>query len=210
VDAAVIIARVARAIEAHGLEAILIGNAGAAMHGAPVMAVGMDFLIRRAPANRKKLKSIASDLGATLYRPIYPASRTVRLMNDDQTLQVDFMEEVSGLRSFEGVRKRAQLMRVAGREVRIAALADITKSADIVKNEGAADRPSDRAVHEILERYSKPSQPKIKTTRKQRLEMLRIQSDWLENDMIRRRVAAPLEHRMNFLRKRVGICQSCL
>jgi hypothetical protein len=37
-----------------------------------------------------------------------------------------------------------------------------------------------------------------------------VQSEWLENDMIRRRVAAPIERRMNFLRKRVGICRSCL
>jgi hypothetical protein len=42
------------------------------------------------------------------------------------------------------------------------------------------------------------------------MELLRKQSDWLENDMIRRRVAAPLERRMNFLRKRIGICSSSL
>lgn len=49
-----------------------------------------------------------------------------------------------------------------------------------------------------------------KLTRKVRLELLKQQSEWLENDMIRRRVAAPLESRMNFLRKRIGICRSCL
>jgi hypothetical protein len=47
-------------------------------------------------------------------------------------------------------------------------------------------------------------------TRKERLEQLKAQSEWLENDMIRRRVAAPIERRMNFLRKRIGICRSCL
>jgi hypothetical protein len=40
--------------------------------------------------------------------------------------------------------------------------------------------------------------------------MPRIQGDWLENDIVRRRVAALIEQRMNFLRKRIGICQSCL
>ena len=49
-----------------------------------------------------------------------------------------------------------------------------------------------------------------KLTRKQRLEALRIASDLLENDMIRRRLAAPIERRMNFLRRRVGICSSAL
>lgn len=49
-----------------------------------------------------------------------------------------------------------------------------------------------------------------KPPRKVRLAELEKQSDWLEKEMIRRRVAAPIERRMNFLRKRVGICSSCL
>jgi hypothetical protein len=52
----------------------------------------------------------------------------------------------------------------------------------------------------------KPSKP----TRKARLEALKKQNEWLENDLIRRRVALPLERRMNFLRKRIGICSSAL
>ena len=145
-DAADIIARVAKAIERHGLDAVLIGNAGAAMHGAPVTTIDLDFLIRRTPANRKKLIAIAADLRATLYAPFYPASRVLRMMNDDETLQVDFMDEVSGIRSFEGVRKRAQRVHLAGATVCLAALADI------IKMKKAADRPRDRAVLEILEK----------------------------------------------------------
>ena len=53
-DATLIVARVARAIEAHGLESILIGNAAAALHGAPVTTIDLDFLIRRPAANRTK------------------------------------------------------------------------------------------------------------------------------------------------------------
>jgi hypothetical protein len=49
-----------------------------------------------------------------------------------------------------------------------------------------------------------------KLTRKERLAELKTQSEWLEDDMIRRRVAAPLEKRMNFLRKRIGICRTAL
>ena len=145
-DAAPIVARVARAIEQHGLDAVLIGNAAAAMHGAPVTTIDLDFLIRRAPANRKKLAAIAEELGATLYQPFYPASRVIRMMNDDETLQVDFMDEVDGFRSFEGIRKRARRIGVEGSTIRVADLADI------IKMKRAANRPRDRAVLELLEK----------------------------------------------------------
>jgi predicted nucleotidyltransferase len=146
VDATEIVARVARAIEAQHLEAVLIGNAAAAMHGAPVTTIDLDFFIRRAPANKKKLAGIAKALGATLYQPFYPASRVIRMMNDDETLQVDFMDEVSGVRSFEGVRRRASAVMVGNTAVRVAALADI------IKSKRAANRPRDVAVLEILEK----------------------------------------------------------
>ena len=145
-DASAIIARVAKAIERHGLDAVLIGNAGAAMHGAPVTTIDLDFLIRRTPANRKKLTAIASDLGATLYTPFYPVSKVLRMMNDEETLQVDFMDEVSGIKSFEGVRKRSERLRVGDATVCLAGLADI------IKMKKAANRPRDRAVIEILEK----------------------------------------------------------
>jgi predicted nucleotidyltransferase len=146
VDATGIIARVAKAIERQGLDAVLIGNAGAAMHGAPVTTIDLDFLIRRTPTSRKKLAAIAADLGATLYAPFYPVSRVLRMMNDDETLQVDFMDEVSGIRSFEGVRKRAHRLPVGDATICLAGLADI------IKMKKATNRPRDRAVLEILEK----------------------------------------------------------
>jgi predicted nucleotidyltransferase len=146
VDASGIIARVAKAIERQGLEAVLIGNAGAAMHGAPVTTIDLDFLIRRTPTNRRKLTAIAADLGATLYTPFYPVSKVLRMMNDDETLQVDFMDEVSGIRSFEGVRKRSQLVGVGDATICLANLADI------IKMKKATNRPRDRAVLDILEK----------------------------------------------------------
>ncbi len=145
-DATDIVARVARAIEEQNLEAVLIGNAAAALHGAPVTTVDLDFFIRRAPANKRKLAGVAKTLGATLYQPFYPASRVIRMMNDDETLQVDFMDEVSGIRSFEGIRKRARPVPVGSAMVRVAALADI------IKSKRAANRPRDLAVLEILEK----------------------------------------------------------
>jgi hypothetical protein len=51
--------RVAELLERHGLEAIPIGNSAAALHGAPVTTIDLDFLFRKTPANLKKLKAIA-------------------------------------------------------------------------------------------------------------------------------------------------------
>jgi predicted nucleotidyltransferase len=200
VDATLIIARVAKAIEQHGLDAVLIGNAAAAMHGAPVTTIDLDFLIRRTPLNRKKLIAIAADLGATLYEPFYPASRVVRMMNDDETMQIDFMDQVDGLQSCEWIRTRAHEFQLAGTTVRVASLADV------ISMKRAANRPRDRAVIEILEKTLARPRP----LKKEKLTALRNQNDWLETEMIRRRVAAPLERRMNFLRKRIGICSSAL
>jgi hypothetical protein len=67
VDATPYLARVAQAIARRKLDAVLIGNAGAAMHGAPVTTIDFDFLIRETPVNRRKLTALARDLEATLY-----------------------------------------------------------------------------------------------------------------------------------------------
>jgi len=146
VDATDIIARVASAIERHGLETVMIGNAAAAMQGAPVTTIDIDFLYRRTPANLKKLKHVAADMGATLYTPFYPASMMLRMMNDDETLQIDFLHEISGIRSFEGLRRRASRMTVRNAPVRVATLADI------IKMKKSANRPKDWAVMGILEK----------------------------------------------------------
>src|SRR5947209_236845 len=61
-DAFPVLVRIAQLLHRHGLEAILIGNAAAALRGAPVTTVDLDFLFRKTPANLKKLKAIAAKL----------------------------------------------------------------------------------------------------------------------------------------------------
>jgi len=151
-DATDIIARVASAIERHGLETVLIGNAAAAMQGAPVTTIDIDFLYRHTPANVKKLKDIAAELGATIYRPYYPASKMMRLWTDDLTMQVDFVDEVTGIRSFEGLRNHASQMMLANIPVRVASLADI------IKMKKLANRPKDWGVMHVLEKTLEEAQ----------------------------------------------------
>ena len=60
------------------LEAILIGNAAAAIHGAPVTTLDFDFMFPSTPLNLAKLKKLAAVLNAMILRPYYPASKLYR------------------------------------------------------------------------------------------------------------------------------------
>lgn len=122
----------------------MIGNAAAALQGAPVTTVDFDFLFRKTPANLKKLKAIASSLGAMVFKPFYPASGLYRLMRDQDSLQLDFMAAIHGVKSFESLPSRAKPMDFGGHSLLVADLADI------IKSKSAAARPSDRAVLHVL------------------------------------------------------------
>ena len=50
-NAAPILIRVARVLRETGLEAVMIGNAAAALEGAPVTTIDVDFFFRKTPAN---------------------------------------------------------------------------------------------------------------------------------------------------------------
>ncbi len=199
-DAAPILAKIAQALEKHGLEAVLIGNAAAALQGAPVTTVDFDFFFRKTPANLKKLKRIAADLGAIALHPYYPASGLIRLMRDDEGLQLDFMDVIDGVASFEGLRRRSLQIRIGGASLRVAPLPDT------MKTERAAGYPRDFAAPEIPERPLR----KPRLTRKARLEALKKESELALRDQIRRLLALPPEKRTHFLRKRIGWRMSAL
>jgi predicted Zn-dependent peptidase len=145
-DAKPFLVEIGRGLKRAGLDAVLIGNAGAALQGAPVTTVDFDFLFRKTPRNLAKLKAFATALDAMVLRPYYPVSDLYRVVREDDGLQVDFMATVHGLRSYEGVRARAATVVVEGVSIAVASLADILKS------KRAAGRPRDKAVLEVLEK----------------------------------------------------------
>jgi len=145
-DAQPVLFTIAKAIHQHGLEVVMIGNSAAALQGAPVTTIDIDFLFRKTPANLKKLKAIAKELGGVLLKPYYPSSDLFRLMRDEDTLQLDFMATIHGIRSFEGLRSRAKRIDLGGHSILVAGLADI------IKSKRAAGRVKDRAVIEILKK----------------------------------------------------------
>ncbi len=125
---------------------VLIGNAAAALQGAPVTTVDFDFMFRKTPANMNKLKALATALDATILRPYYPVSDLFRVIRDEDGLQLDFMATIHGVRSYAGLRTRASSVELGGAPLLVASLPDI------IKSKKAARRPRDLAVIDVLER----------------------------------------------------------
>jgi predicted nucleotidyltransferase len=145
-NAAPLLDSVVEALARARLEAILIGNAAAAIHGAPVTTLDVDFMIRPTPQNLSKMKKFADHLDAVILRPYYPVSALYRVVNDERGLQVDFMTRIHGVKSFNSLRSRAEDFTIGGRALRVATLADI------IASKRAVGRPRDRAVLEILQK----------------------------------------------------------
>jgi len=103
-------------------------------------------MFRDTPTNLRKLKAVAADLHAMILRPFYRVSRLYRVVVDDTGLQVDFMPQIHGIRSFEGLRSRSAVRDVDGLPLRVASLDDI------IASNKAAGRGRDKAVLAILEK----------------------------------------------------------
>jgi hypothetical protein len=146
VNAEPLLKQIVAALDQCRLDAILIGNAAAALQGAPVTTVDFDFMFRKTPTNLKKLKRLAGTLRCQILKPYYPVSSLYRLVDDDRGLQIDFMSVVSGIKSFERLRTRASRVDFGGRLLWVAPLDDI------IRSKKALGRARDRAVLEILER----------------------------------------------------------
>jgi hypothetical protein len=129
-----LLATLLEALREEHLDAVLIGNAAAAMHGAPVTTLDFDFMFRDTAANMQKLKRIAKRLDAVILRPFYPVSKLYRLTADASGLQADFMPMIHGIQQVSGI------------PLRIACLDDI------IASKKAAGRDRDLAVLPVLER----------------------------------------------------------
>ena len=144
-NAAPLLNSVVAALAATKLEAILIGNAAAAIQGAPVTTLDFDFMFRETAPNLAKLKEFATHLNAVILGPYYPVSKLYRVVNDERGLQADFMPVIHGVKSFNSLRARAGKVDLGGYPLRVAHLADI------IASKRAAGRPRDKAVLDILE-----------------------------------------------------------
>ena len=160
-DAGPLLREILSAMHRQGLEAVLIGNAAAALHGAPVTTLDFDFMFRETPANLRKLKTVSRDLRAVILRPYYPISKLYRMVDDERGLQVDFMPVIHGVRSFNSLRSRAVATEISGQPLLLAALSDI------IASKRSAGRARDRAVLEVLIRTLHEKQAALETPPKQ-------------------------------------------
>jgi hypothetical protein len=148
-DASPLLTRVVAALAGQKLEAVLIGNAAAAIHGAPVTTLDFDFMFRDTPTNLRKLKAVAASLDAMILRPFYPVSKLYRVVDDASGLQADFMPVIHGVRTFEGLRSRATDFTIGKVTAKVASLSDI------IASKKAAGRERDLAVLPVLEKTLK-------------------------------------------------------
>ncbi len=146
VNASPLLAKIARALHRVRLEVVMVGNAAAALHGAPVTTLDIDFMFRKTPTNMRKLKDFADELDAQILKPYYPVSSLYRVVNEDIGMQVDFMSILHGIKSFENLRSDAVEVEFEGHRLNVASLEKIIRSK---KKHG---RPRDLAVIEILEK----------------------------------------------------------
>ena len=194
--------RVALALAEHRLEAIVIGNAGAALHGAPVTTLDIDFLFRKTPTNMRKLKAVARSLGASVFQPYYPTSSMYRVIGDDDGFQLDFLVSIHGGRSFASLRSRATRVELGRSSLLVADLRDIVKSK---RSAGHIPRIAPSSMS------SKPRSPRSK--KPSREAVLRALARESEGDLlaqIRRLLALPPNQRTHFLRVRLPGGGSCL
>jgi hypothetical protein len=124
---------IADALHRSGLkEAVLIGNMGAAVHGARVMTDDFDYLVPLVRDLPQRIRSLAAILGASILWGRHPYGTTTLVINDTN-IQIDLLVRADGLRSFRSVRTRARLHPKIGTIV--------ASLRDIIRSKRAAGRP---------------------------------------------------------------------
>jgi len=162
-DATPLLNKIAKAFADCRLEAVMVGNAAAALHGAPVTTLDIDFMFHKTPVTLRKLKSVADSLDAVIFKPYYPVSDLYRLGDITAGLQLDFMSRLHGVRSYASLRSRAQRIEFGTSSIYVASLSDV------IKSKKAANREQDRAVIGLLEKVLH-EQEEAKTTTREREE----------------------------------------
>ena len=142
-DATNILCEIGEAFYHAQLEAVMIGNAAAAIQGAPVTTMDIDFCIEENDETLAKLTKVAEELEAELinYAPLY------QIQAPEKEIYLDFLCNVIGIKSFDVLLKRSHQVSFDGiYQLNIAPLEDI------IKSKKAAGQDKDLAVLPILQK----------------------------------------------------------
>jgi predicted nucleotidyltransferase len=201
-----IIVKIAKALAEVKLNAILIGNAGAALQGAPVTTMGFDFFIDSNNGNYDKIKKIAEILNAQLEDSSAQESsmKSFHLKNEAENISVDFISHAHDIKSFNDLKSHSNIIEFDGQILRIASLDDI------IASKKAAARPTDKALFYTLElALSEKKNPGP-------IEKIKISENVYRVDMdpdlhsIRLWQSLPPNQRTGFLRVKLPNGGSCL
>lgn len=138
-----LLSKILKAFRKVRLEAILIGNAGAALQGAPVMTQDIDFFVRDTELNRKKIRDFAEVLGLSLYKRDEAISEVITAEGKD--LIVDFIFRLAPDQKYESIRARAKRIKIGDHFCLVADLEDI------INSKKATGREKDIVVIKLLE-----------------------------------------------------------
>lgn len=145
-DSKSILVEIAEAFAHAKLDAVMIGNAAAAIQGAPVTTMDIDFCIRETDETVPKLSFVSKQLDAELIS----FGSFFQIQSPEKELYLDFICNVIGVKSFDALMKRSSKISFDGcYSLNIASLEDIIKSKKL------AGQEKDLAVLPILERTLK-------------------------------------------------------
>jgi hypothetical protein len=201
VNAAPLLTQISRVLARHRLEAVVIGNAAAALQGSPVTTMDVDFMFRKTPTNLRKLKAVADELDAMVLRPYYPASALYRVVRDQDGLQLDFMAKVDGVRSFAALKARATPVRFGADVLRVASLRDGNRTMRARGARSVAPGRRCRGQHSKNRTCVKPAV--TESDQKRKPSALARESERALVEQIRRLLALPPHERTHFLRVRL-------
>jgi hypothetical protein len=135
--------QLAAALHLVGLDAIVVGNTGSILNGAPVLTNDVDLLVRDTSGNRRKLQRLARELGGAGPVAVADTTSTERIY---AAVPVDILfDRIAGGLPFASVKSRASLEPVGGPHLLL-----VAALADIIKSKEAAGRKKDQAVLPIL------------------------------------------------------------
>ena len=129
-----------------GLDTVMTGNAAAAINGAPVTTLDVDFMLEQTDENYMKLASLAQQMNYRFVELKLVDDRYMyRLMHRSEPFVIDFVFSPKGISSYSDLKKRSSDVFFGACKLQVASLEDV------IASKRATARPKDLATLPILE-----------------------------------------------------------